>query len=156
MMKRIISLLIAVTCLCGGAFAADFDLSGLSYDELVSLKEQVDFAIWNSNEWQEVEVPQGVWVIGEDIPEGKWTIKAAEGVSASISWGDVLDSSGLEISYEGDIYAYDRVESESYHGYDFGDTLEVTWDMKAGEYFVVEDGVAVFSPYSGKPKLGFK
>ena len=39
---------------------ADIDLSGMNYDELVALKDQINRAIWNSDDWQEVEVPQGV------------------------------------------------------------------------------------------------
>jgi len=28
--------------------------------------------------------------------------------------------------------------------------------MEAGQYIVVDDSIAVFTPYSGKPSLGFK
>ena len=36
------------------------------------------------------------------------------------------------------------------------DLTEVSWDLKDGHYIVVDDGIAVFTPYSGKPSLGFK
>ena len=80
-----------------------FDLSALTYNELVALKDQINLAMWNSQEWQEVEVPKGVYVIGEDIPVGKWTIKAADGISAFVCWGDVLDDAGTDLSYDGKI-----------------------------------------------------
>ena len=68
-MKRIICwtitlmILFAVPCSC----AEDIDLSGMSIDELVELKDRINLAIWNSQEWEEVTVPQGEWIVGEDI-----------------------------------------------------------------------------------------
>lgn len=138
------------------AVAKAFDLSGLSYTELVALKGQINLAMWNSQEWQEVEVPQGVWVVGEDIPAGKWTIKAANGVRATVYWGDTLDASGMSLSYSSRIYELETLYSVNNWSYDRGDATEVTWDLKDGQYFIVESGIAVFTPYTGKPSLGFK
>ncbi len=56
-----------------------FDLQGLSFNELLALREQINLAIWNSNEWQCVEVPAGNYTIGIDIPAGYWTISPIEG-----------------------------------------------------------------------------
>ena len=155
-MKRILVLLMALLCFAGIASADAFDLSGMSYEELVALKEQVDLAIWNSKEWQEVEVPEGVWVIGQDIPAGKWTIKAADGITAMVEWGDVLDESGNGIAWSGRIYETEFLYSVNYRFYEKGNSTEVAWDLKDGQYFIVEDGIAVFSPYSGGKNLGFK
>lgn len=156
-MKRFLAMVVVLaTLIVTGAFAEGIDLSGMSYDELVALKDQIDLAIWSSEEWQEVEVPQGVWVIGEDIPAGKWCIKAADGLSATINWGDALDASGVDLSYEGEIWVMEVVYSENYDYYSYGDATEVIWDMKEGNYFIVSDGIALFTPYAGKPGLGFK
>ena len=138
------------------ASAEAINLSGMSYDELVALKEQINLAIWNSQEWQEVEVPQGVWVVGQDIPAGKWTIKAADGITAAVYWGDKLDESGVSLSYGSDVYETEYLYSVSYRNYEKGDSTEVTWNLKNGDYFIVSSGIALFSPYSGKPSLGFK
>ena len=80
-MKKIYALILAAVILLAiptVAFATsgklDIDLSKLSYEELVELKDQINLAIWQSKEWEEVEVPQGIWEVGKDIPEGKWTI----------------------------------------------------------------------------------
>lgn len=156
-MKKTIALVLVLVSLVSVSFAGStFDLSGLSYDELVSLKDQINLAMWNSQEWQEVEVPKGVYVIGEDIPVGKWTIKAADGISAFVCWGDVLDDAGTDLSYDGKICEYAGIKSVNYRYYEKGDTTEVTWDLKEGQYFIVDDGIALFIPYSGKPSLGFK
>lgn len=155
-MKRIITLVLVLLCLAGVASAEAADLSGMSYEELVALKDKINLAIWNSQEWQEVEVPQGVWVVGQDIPAGKWTIKAADGITAFVYWGDMLDESGMGLSYDGDVFECDNLYSVNYRYYEKGDRTEVTWDLKNGDYFIVDDGIALFTPYSGKPSLGFK
>ena len=155
-MKRIVTLVLVLLCMACVASAEAPDLSGMSFEELVALKEQINLAIWNSEEWQEVEVPQGVWVVGEDIPAGKWTIKAADGITASIKWGDRLDESGASLSYSGKLYESEYLKSVTYRYYEKGDSAEVTWDLKEGQYFIVSDGIALFSPYSGKQSLGFK
>ncbi len=45
MKKRIVAGLMAVALLFGGTAFADVDISGMSYDELIALKSQVDTAI---------------------------------------------------------------------------------------------------------------
>lgn len=157
-MKKGIAILLCILALvpfCACALA-EVDLSGMSYDELVQLKDQVSLAIWESEEWQEVEVPAGVYTVGEDIPAGKWTIKAADGISATIEWGDALDESGVALSWDGEILEYEYIRSETNRYYEKGDKTEITWDLKDGQYIIVDDGISVFTPYAGKPSLGFK
>ena len=155
-MKRVLAIILVCIGLVGMAHAETVDLSGMSYDELVALKDQINLAIWNSSEWQEVEVPQGVWVVGEDIPAGKWTIKAVEGYRVAVYWGDDLNEAGTDLGWDGDIYESAYVYSKTNSYYDLDELSEITWDLKEGQYVVVEDGIAVFSPYSGKASLGFK
>lgn len=156
-MRKILALVLILLSLVSVSFAeSTFDLSGLSYDELVALKDKINLAMWQSEEWQEVEVPQGVYVVGEDIPAGKWTIKAADGVKVYVYWGDALNETGTELSFNGKLYEYESLYSADHRFYEKGDTTEVSWDMKDGQYFIVDDGIALFTPYSGKPSLGFK
>ena len=54
------------------------DLSDFSYDELLQLRADVDAALWASDGWQEVTVPTGVYIVGEDIPAGKWSIEIGD------------------------------------------------------------------------------
>ena len=98
-MKKLITVILILALILPVAALADLpDLSGLSFNELVQLRDQLNLAIWNSQEWQ-VTVPIGVWKVGEDIPVGKWTIRAAsenENVGTYIVYCDVLEPSGIE------------------------------------------------------------
>lgn len=155
-MKKTMCVFIVLMMLMPAQAVCEIDLSGMSYEELVELKDRINIAIWQNNEWQEVEVPKGVYKVGEDIPAGKWTIKAADGITAHIYWGDALGESGVELSYSGRIWEAERVYSTQYRYYQKGDATEVSWELKEGHFFIVEDGVALFTPYAGKPSLGFK
>lgn len=156
-MKKLIAFIIALI-LCPVWSIAEIDLSGMTYDELVALKDKINLAIWASDTWQEVEVPYGVWIVGEDIPAGKWTVKPISGTRANVHWGSRLNESGTDIHYDNskDIYEMEWIYSKDYRSYDLGDPTEVTWNLADGQYFVVAEGIVVFSPYSGKPSLGFK
>lgn len=155
-MKKLLALLLLLLALPMCA-QADVDLSGMSFDELVALSDQINLAIWNSQEWQEVTVPQGIWKVGEDIPEGHWTIKPVDGVYAYVYYGDALEANGKEVSYRSKNYYRESIYSPYCGIYDEGEDLkQMDVDAKSGSYIVIENGDVVFSPYSGKPKLGFK
>lgn len=153
-MKKLIALLLLLLALPVCA-QADVDLSGMSFDELVLLRDQINLAIWNSQEWQEVTVPQGVWQVGVDIPEGHWTIKAAAGAKCFVKYGGTLDETGKNLNFrDQDFYEY--LTSETYSYYDANSDLAQV-DVKAenGHYFIVDSGSALFMPYTGKQPLGF-
>lgn len=154
-MKKLIScILVLVLAVAFAAPAcADFDLSGLSYDELVALRDQINLAIWNSEEWQEVTVPQGVWEVGADIPEGKWTIRALPGGQTWPRWGKELKDGGVSVK----TLEYCLIYSPTNRFYEEGkDVTEWTIELSAGEYLEIGSGSAVFTPFAGKPSLGFK
>lgn len=155
-MKKLALFLLVFTLMIAPALA-EVDLSGMSYDELVAIKDQINLAIWQSDTWQEVEVPQGIWIVGEDIPVGKWTIRHTDGVQTTkVVWSDAIDASGASLSYNGDLYETEWLYDPDNKYYDKGNPTEVTWDLKDGQYLMVEVGIATFTPYSGKPSLGFK
>lgn len=77
-MKKLVCYFILIAILMSVVLSfssAETDLSGMSFDELIALQEQVNIALWNSDGWKEVTVPVGVYKVGEEIPAGKWTIK---------------------------------------------------------------------------------
>lgn len=156
-MSRVIAIAMVILLVCCSAYA-EVDLSGMSYDELVALKDQINLAIWNSEEWQEVEIPQGIWIVGEDIPVGMWTVKCSDKSSSTyFSWGDTLNESGTGVDIWGkcdNVFIYNP--NDKY--YDEGDLTEYTFNAEEGLYVVVDNslGPAVFTPYAGKPSLGFK
>lgn len=132
-------------------------LEGLSYDQLVSYRDALNLAIWNSEEWQEVKVPAGIWVIGEDIPAGHWTVSAPEGESIRIAYGDELNSTGRSINtLWTDVGMFAHLYGEGHYSHHDDNDHYLNINMKNGFYFSVDDGYAIFTPYSGKPDLGFK
>ena len=74
-MKKLIAILTIFVLLVSSALAvyeADktIDLDLKTFTELVALRNKINMAIWNSQEWEEVTVPEGIWEIGADIPAG--------------------------------------------------------------------------------------
>lgn len=156
-MKRALLLLLALLFLAGTATATTIDLSGMSYQELVALKDQINIAMWKSQEWQEVTVPQGVWLVGVDIPAGHWTIKAKVS-SAYVKIGTALDATKQDI----DIFKSDWFYSEAIYTptnifFEEGTSrIEIDFELQNGSYVVIDYGDVIFTPYDGKPNLGFK
>lgn len=154
-MKRILSLVLAcvlVLALAPAAFA-DVDLSGLSFDELVALKDEINLALWNSADWQEVEVPQGVWEVGADIPAGKWTILPKPFADTYIKIGTEVKNGGTDVNSK----TSQRIKDKDYRDFDANsDITSWTYDFSDGEFVKVDYGSAIFTPFVGKPSLGFK
>lgn len=137
--------------------SADIDLSGLSFDELIALREQLNLAIWNSQEWHDVTVPAGVWEIGKDIPEGHWTIRlAADDILASFAYTDLLDEFGKDVGYgwKGVHGALCNKKNRdgSLKWPEYSEEIDI--DMKSGMYFINKAPFS-FTTYVGKPDLGF-
>lgn len=154
-MKRIISLLLPLLLISIPALASDIDLSGLSYDELVELRERIDIAIWSCEEWQEVTVPQGLYEVGLDIPEGKWSVTPVQGYRAYVTIANELNEAKTATGFL--IISGDSIVSEQYDGYDpNGDKTAIDCVLSKGQYIEIERGSVIFTPYAGKPSLGFK
>ena len=156
-MKKLAILVALVLFLPVLALADLPDISDLTYDELVQLKDQINIAMWNSEEWQEVSVPEGVWIVGEDIPVGHWSITFPSTSSrkwVSFIYCDMLDESGLDAGnqFYCNIYSYQTIGAPDNDNYP--DKVDI--DLKQGTYIIVKNGPIVFTPYSGKPSLGFK
>ncbi|MBQ1790157.1 MAG: hypothetical protein II008_08270 [Oscillospiraceae bacterium] len=145
----IVSLFFAATA---AADTTDIDLSGLSFDELVALREQINLAIWNSEEWQEVTVPAGVWEIGKDIPVGHWSVKPVDGSIAYIIYCEELDEMGF--SYKSRTPHYSKTIISASHNQHDDSFNEMDFEMENGWYFINESAV-VFTPFVHKVDLNF-
>ena len=132
-----------------------YDLSGLSYDDLLNLKEQINLAMWSSEEWQEVEVPQGVWEIGVDIPAGKWTLTMAEngGVWCGLTLCDALDETGTDAARSSGYKWYKQLGRP---GSNYNAPKQMDIELKEGLFLVIENSDVIFTPFAGKQDLGFK
>lgn len=155
-MKRTLCSILAfvlVLTLAPAAFA-DVDLSGLTFDDLVALKDQVQLAIWESEKWEEVTVPQGIYRVGKQIPPGKWTVRCNTGSFAQIAVADDLRENGTKVTFPPKASA--NIYDPKAKTYSEGDNTEWTVELFDGEYVEISFSSTVFSPYSGAPSLGFK
>lgn len=154
-MKKLLSATMLLILLIVLPAFAEIDLSGMTFDELVSLKEKINLAMWECEEWQEVLVPQGIYEIGKDIPSGKWTIRVQDNQFAQLSWGTCYNDKGDAIKHDID---FDQIFSESSSQYRKDDPLRnktfVDYNLKDGQYLEVRFGQVIFTTYSGHD-LGF-
>ena len=143
-----------IPCAC----AEDIDFSGMSLSELTVLRSRIQLAMMETDEWQEVVIPQGVWEVGKDIPAGTWTIKCLPKQRAEISWGELLTDNGENIKSEfGTRFSlYNMIYSQTYGIYKEGDPMEYTFTVQEGDFIVIKHSSVIFTPYHGKPDLGFK
>ena len=156
-MKKLFLLVLVLVLLPVVSFADLPDISWLSFDELLLLKEQISLALWSSDEWQSVTVPRGVYQIGVDIPEGYWTMTPVGERTGLYEYCDLLDSTGHLVSRDAEVYLAIYVSTrrigkswedrDAYH--------ELSLDMQSGMYVILPCDT-IFTPYSGKPDLGFK
>ena len=138
-MKKLLTVLIVLALLGAAALAEQIDLSGMSYEDLLALRQQVDAAIWASDGWQEVEVPAGVYTIGEDIPTGRWSVSPTGVVAAITLYPDKSDYTGQTYNI---LTTAAIMEGESF-----------TLDASEGNCLEI-GGTVVFRPYVSAA-LGF-
>ena len=72
-MRKLLAAVLIFCSLFAVAFA-DADLSAMSFDELIKLREQITAEIINRPEWKETEIDAGTYRIGKDIPSGVYTV----------------------------------------------------------------------------------
>ena len=160
-MKKAICIIMAALLLLvqAYAFSENIDISQLSIEELAELRDRCQMEMMKSDKWQEVRVPVGVWEVGKDIPAGHWSITCALD-TAYMGWGtvtycDKLDASGKDADRWGsDVYFSSQVRNP-----ESGASVEATTiDINAadGAYIIIDFGAMLFTPYTGKPDLGFK
>ena len=154
-MKKALALLAALVLIASAA-AAEVDLSGMSFDELVELAHQVDQAIWASDGWQEVTVPPGTYKVGEDIPAGKWTLSVTEAGELHAYYCEAINEAGDPITYPNPYKAEYMYGPKNWMNHDGQQPTQVTFDCKPGYYIVIQEGNAIFTPSTGKSSLGFK
>ena len=154
-MKRFFCILFVLVLLPVVSLADLPDLSGLSYDELVQLRDQINLAIWNSREWREVTVPPGVYEIGKDIPAGHWSVRPASGCGPDyIIYASASADQGHDVDILAGFYIMECIcdPSAIYYSGEYKTSTDII--MESG-FFVRLDCTMIFSPYSGKPDLGF-
>lgn len=132
-MKKILAIALALILIGAAAYAA-IDLSGMSFDELLELRAQVDAALWASDGWTEAKVPAGKYLVGDDIPAGRWTITSATKYAVFV--GIILPDGNYDESYSLSAGEYLNITATA------GQTLEFSEPV-------------IFTPYTSAA-LGFK
>lgn len=126
-MKKLLALILILVCVTSFAAAESIDLSGLSFDQLMELRNKLNAEIISRAEWKEVTVPAGTWIVGEDIPAGTYSITPKNGGA----YLRIRDTSG-------DLLVYGGIR----------DANETIGKFKLGDGYTVEieDGTLVFAP----------
>ena len=135
-MKKVIILALVILMAIPAA-AEEIDLSKLSYEELSHLISECSIEIQRRPEWKETTIPAGVYIVGEDIPEGKWTFIMKSNAT------EVCTYSSLKAYKGGSFPDFDQILS-SYTGVtEIGNLY-----LKKGEVLLVEGSVTV-RPFRG-------
>lgn len=139
---RIVSLLLVLLfSTITFASAETFDISDLSFSELVVLKLKINLAIMQCDEWKQVTVHEGTYIVGEDIPAGDYTVTYTG-------------------SRQSNVYIYPSMQALSENDYierhnmnpDFENATLGKLSLSNGQVITIQYGSVVFSPYIG---LGF-
>lgn len=77
-MKKLLILALVLFLVPAAVHAELTDLSAMSFDDLITLRDAVNAEIKSRPEWKQVVVPVGEWIIGVDIPAGYYSISAAD------------------------------------------------------------------------------
>lgn len=153
-MRKSVMATLLVVCLSFGshyAKATDIDLSSLSFEQLLSIRDQVNAEMLTRPEWTEVSVPAGVYEVGVDIPEGMWTITAEEHAWISVFVGNEVDETRSYITSEHYVWETLTGKLSEFANETTNDTFTI--NLPKG-YFISIDGPVVFTKYT-KPALGF-
>lgn len=154
-MKKLLAVVLIIALFLPASVLADIpDISGLSYDELLQLRDQVNIAIMNSPEYQEITLPVGLWTVGVDFPAGTWLITPLDNQYFNLWYGDVLNESGTDGGYGWDwINGYNQTMSTKKNNdgtwKDPNKPHFVTITMKEG-WYLKTGGTVILTP--GTPK----
>lgn len=161
-MKSVLLLFLAFLFIMPG-YAEDIDLSNLTYTELIALKNRINIAIWESEEWQEVIVPPGMYRVGIDIPAGRWNVRISD-IDGNVRYSyisigtDVMNLAGnwlISISEEDRMKGF-SLYNPNHSKFKDGNTIEMVIELFERDYISIEGGSIIFSTYSGNPDFQFK
>ena len=155
-MKKVLCIVLSLFFLfTSSSLGEEIDLSGLSLRELEALRNRCLLEMMKRDDWQEVTVPQGVYQVGVQIPAGTWTIQCTTGSVSIITWGEKLERNGQDIEFNGR-YDYEAVYNPEHPYYEAGERTTYTFTVRNGDWIVIDEGPALFTPGSITPSFAFK
>ena len=151
-MKKLLCVLLALLILSPVSVHADENrFASCSLDELYQIRKELNSEIMSRYSWEEVTVPVGFYVIGEDIPAGHWTISYSPGTYAHIEYFKETDETGkmvrdLFVNYYNETLCDPENEMAT-----IAKIQEIDLELKEGYYFIVTYDPVIFKPYTGRP-----
>jgi len=153
-MKRLVTFIVLLLFVPVVSFADVPDISLLTLEELLVLRDNVNAAIMNSSDYQEIELPVGLWTVGIDFPAGTWLVTPLDDQYLNLWYGDVLNESGTDAGYGWDgingythSFSTKKKKDGSWKDPDYPHFITLT--MKEGWYFK-NGGTVILTP--GVPK----
>lgn len=151
-MKKLLCVLLALLILFPVAAAADENrFAFCSLDELYQIRKELNSEIMSRYSWEEVTVPAGFYVVGEDIPAGHWTISFSPGTYAQIEYFKETDETGKQVRNALVNYYYQMLCDPENEMSSVSKIQEIDLELKEGYYFVVHYYPVIFKPYTGRP-----
>lgn len=124
----------------------------MSYDDLIVLQRQTNYALWLSDEWEEVEVPAGLYKVGTDIPAGTYDIIAHPFAWVDVDYGDTLKGTGTGISMWGE---YDSCYLTGEQHAFYADGARTTWTITLQNGFYISFDQTVYFRKHTTPAFRF-
>lgn len=135
MKKLVLILCVLLLSLAPAVASAEADLASMTFDQLVALRQEIDLLLFGSDQYKDVSVPQGVYIVGVDIPAGTYSFSSTEFAAIEI-FSDESCS----------IQSYVAVYSVS------ADNPVAKFELKDGYAVEIQYAPILFTTYTG---LGF-
>ena len=133
-MKKLITVILILALVLPAAALADLpDISGLSSDELIELNHQIQLLLFSEKLVQGIEVKQGKYIIGEDIPAGTYRIEIT-GIGGFYDLYEEPNGRKLSSGLTGSTYHVDGI----------GKLV-----LEDGNYLCFTNSTFIFYPYTG-------
>lgn len=121
-----------------------------TWNELLIIQSRLTDVMWESEEWEQIRIPAGIYEIGVHIPGRRWHMLAHEGDTSTIKMGATLDASGTGVVYP---YTSEQISIND-PNYPDVTLTSVSWDLKDGMYISISGSPVIFVP-SRESSLGF-
>lgn len=149
-MKRFFTLIIALVLVPLVALADLPDISELDYDELIQLQEMINDRLLQIMKYENITLPVGYYIVGEDIPAGDWIIQYSPGEVGLIEYFLVADASGHSPADVVNDYFYDGVGDPDHELAFVYKKTQFKMTLKEGYHFNVNYGSVILVPVAGK------
>ena len=134
-----LTFVLLLSCATSYAEPETIDLEAMSLAELSNLIQRAQIAMFQTDDWQEVTVPAGLYQVGVHIPAGTWNVSMGS-KWARISIGAALNDTGNEVDYRSNGYysvqLNENVPSQDITFFD-------------GMYVEIEYASLIFKPVAG-------